>query len=160
MSWHSNWLRALTPLGWLAAALVAVVLLVFLGHAVGLRWDPLDLSGRRLRASQARADLAQADAAARRLEAEGQSVLADHIDHSHRQSVAAARLTERAATQARSAHDADLPLDPTRAARLRDHDRGLCDLSPAVCAAAPAGPADGGGHALSAGAPADAADRG
>jgi hypothetical protein len=143
--------RALTPLGrGLAAALVFVAALA-LGHGLGLRWDPFGLAERRLAAAHALAATAEADAAARRLEVEGAADQAHRLDTHHQQAASVAVATVRAETDARSAHDASIPLDPARAARLREHDRRLCDLAPAVCGPAPADPARGGDDAVPAG---------
>jgi autotransporter translocation and assembly factor TamB len=147
-------LRALKPLGRVVVAALAAGALVLIGHGLGLRWDPLDLAGRRLRAAQVQAAAATADAAARRLEVEGAADQARRIDHHHQQTAATERATARAAADARNAHDASTPLDPARAARLAGHDRELCRLAPAVCAAAAPEPADGGDDALRAGGPA------
>lgn len=144
-------LRALTPPGWGLAVALAVVALLAFGRGLGLRWDPFGLADHRLAAAEARAAAADSDAAARRLEVEGAADQARRIDIHHQQAVSVARATGRAADHARSAHDASLPLDPARAARLREHDRRLCDLAPAVCAAAPADTAGGGDDALPAG---------
>jgi hypothetical protein len=122
-----------------------------LGHGFGLRWDPFGLAERRLAAAQVRAAVAESDAAARGLEVEGAAEQAVRADRHHQQAVSVAVATDRADTEARTAHDASLPLDPARAARLREHDRRLCELAPAVCAAAPADPAAGGGDAVPAG---------
>ena len=121
---------------------LALILALAAAHAVGLRWDPFDLAGRRLRAAEARADVAESDAAARRLEQAGEAGQRARLDRHHQQTLAVARATQRAAADARSAHDADLPLDPARAARLGEHDRRLCDLKPALCATAAPQPAD------------------
>ncbi|MDI1325894.1 MAG: hypothetical protein PSV23_03740 [Brevundimonas sp.] len=144
-------LRALTPPGWSLVVALAVAAALTLGHGLGLRWDPFNLAERRLAAAETRASTAAFDAAARRLEFEGAARQARRIDLHHQQADSVARATDRAAHNARIAHDASLPLDPARAARLREHDRRLCDLAPAVCATAPADPARGGDHAVSAG---------
>ena len=151
-------LRILTPWGWglvvagvLAAALVGL-------SGLGFRWDPLGLAERRLRSVEAEASVAVADAAARRLEVTGSAEQARRLDEIHQQTVAVARETARAATQARSAHDADTPLDPDRVARLAGHDRELCRLAPAVCGAPAAEAAGGGEETLRAGASAGGAD--
>jgi hypothetical protein len=119
-----------------------------------------DLDGRRLERAERQAEAAADDADARRLEVEGGVVQTRRLEQQHQQSVALARVTTAAQAEARNAHDSDLPLDPDRAARLRDHDRRLCRLTPAVCAAAPAGPAAGGADALSTGSVADQGDPG
>lgn len=135
-------LRGLTPLGWLAALLLLAGAILWIGHGLGLRWDPFDLAQRRITAAETRADIARADAAARALEVEGADAQAERLDRQTRQTLAADRITAVAASDARSAHDASTPLDPDRAARLRDHDRRLCDLARAVCQPAPAHPAE------------------
>jgi hypothetical protein len=151
-------LRTLTPWGWaLAAAGVLAAALIGL-HGLGFRWDPFGQAERRLRSAEAEASAAVADAAARRLEIEGAVEQARRLEDLHQQTVAVARETARAATQARSAHDADTPLDPDRRARLAGHDRELCRLAPAVCGTAAAGPAGGGDQTLRAGAIAGGTD--
>ncbi|MDI6623463.1 MAG: hypothetical protein QME55_01925 [Brevundimonas sp.] len=147
-------IRVLTPVGWAILAVTLVVAIAAVGHGLGLRWDPFDMTGRRLRTAEARASIAAADAGARRLEAEGMADQARRLDHLHQQSVAVERMTALAAAQARSAHDASHPLDPARADRLHRHDRELCRLTPALCGPAPADPAAGGGQTLRAGPPA------
>lgn len=143
--------RALTPLGWLVLAVLAAALILVAGRGVGLRWDPLDLAGRRQAATEARLEAALADAAARRLEIEGAAAQADRLDHHHRQTRRAAQGAARAVEAARTAHDALEPLDPDRLARLRQHDRQLCELASAVCVAAPPDAAAGGDQPLPAG---------
>ncbi|QBQ47762.1 hypothetical protein [Brevundimonas naejangsanensis] len=131
-------LRTLTPLGWLAAFGLVVVLMLILGRGLGVRWDPLHLQARRLEAVQRRADQAEAQTAARALEAAARGRQIEALDAFHQQAEAVVRATATAETRARTADDADTPLDPARAQRLRDHDRELCRLAPAVagCAAA------------------------
>lgn len=144
-------LRLPTPAGWIVLAAALVVLAAGVGHGLGLRWDPFDLSGRRFRAAEARAAIAVADAGARRLETEGRADQARRLEHLHQQAVAVARVTADASSQARSAHDASTPLDPARAGRLLHHDRELCRLSPALCRPSTADPAAGGDPAMRAG---------
>ncbi|MGX1802438.1 hypothetical protein ACWIDJ_08915 [Brevundimonas naejangsanensis] len=131
-------LRTLTPLGWLAAFGVVVVLILIVGRGLGVRWDPLHLQARRLEAVQRRADQAEAQTAARALEAAARGRQVEALDAFHHHAEAVARATATAETRARTADDADTPLDPARAQRLRDHDRELCRLAPAVagCTAA------------------------
>jgi hypothetical protein len=135
-------MRTLTPLGWLALAGAAVVLLTITGRGLGLRWDPFNLRQRRLDVVEARATQAAKDVEARRLEAEGRAGQTARLDIYHRQTLAVERATVAAVTQARSAEDANDLLDPVRSDRLRAHDRELCRLAPDLdgCAASP-GPA-------------------
>ncbi|QCQ99451.1 hypothetical protein [Brevundimonas sp. SGAir0440] len=135
-------LRALTPLGWLAAAATALALGFVLLGGLGFRWDPLNLQHKRLEAAriQARdaAAVAAAQADARRIETEGAAVQARRVDHYYHTTGAARRVTTAAVAQARSADDADQPLETLRADRLRDHDGELCRIAPdlAGCAGA------------------------
>lgn len=141
-------LRVLTPAGWSLLVVALVVAVVVLGHGLGLRWDPFGLAGRRLRAAEAYAAAAVSDAVARGLESEGMAEQARRLEHHHQQALAVERATAVASAQARSAHDASIPLDTTRADRLVRHDRELCRLAPVVCGPATAGPAAGGDEAL------------
>jgi hypothetical protein len=138
----SDLMRTLTPLGWLAVAGAAVMLLVIGGRGLGLRWDPFSLQQRRLETAEVWAARAESDAGARRVEAEGRAQQAVRLDIHHQQTLAVERATVAAVTQARSAEDANEPLDPVRSDRLRAHDRELCRLAPDLegCAAA-SGPA-------------------
>jgi len=124
--------RGLTPLAWTLAVGLAVLVVLAFGHGLGLRWDPFGLTERRLEAAVTHAAAAESDAAARSLEVEGAARLALRVDAHQQQAVSVARATDHAAAHARSAHDASTPLDPARAARLREHDRRLCGLAPAV----------------------------
>jgi hypothetical protein len=134
-------LRALTPLGWGVVLLVMLVVGLVLARGVGLRWDPFNLTERRLETAEARAASAAQDATARRLEVEAGQAQARQVDAHYRTFVAVSESTARTLEQAGHADDADIPLDEDRADRLRAHDRRLCDLAPDVCGAAPAGPA-------------------
>jgi len=135
-------LRAVTPLGWVAAGVAALICLVVLLGGLGFRWDPLNLQQKRLAAALDRARTASAEAAAqdraRRLEAEGAADQALRVDHHQQKTTKAERATAAVLVQARSADDADQPLDPRRADRLRDHDGQLCRIAPDLdgCAAA------------------------
>lgn len=131
-------MRTLTPLGRLALAGALVLLLAIAGRGLGLGWDPFNLQQRRLEIADARATYAESDAEARRIEAAGQGQQAARVEIHHRQTLAVQRATVAAVTQARSANDANEPLDLVRAARLRAHDRELCRLAPDLdgCAAA------------------------
>lgn len=130
-------MRSLTPLGWLAVV-AAAILLVVTGRGLGLRWDPLDFQQRRLEKADAWAVQAERDAESRRIETAGQVQQAERLENHHRQILVVERATVAAVTQARSADDANDPLDPVRADRLRAHDRELCRLAPDLdgCAAA------------------------
>lgn len=134
--------RVLTPLGWLAVVGAALLLLLIAGRGIGLRWDPLQLQARRLETAQRRADQAEAQVTARALEADARGRQIEGLDAFHRNTQAVERATASAEIRARTADDAETPLDPARARRLHGHDRELCRLAPAVAGcAAPADPA-------------------
>lgn len=133
-----GFLRVLTPLGWLATTLLLVVVLVVVGRGLGLRWDPLQLQARRLEAAEQRLGRAEVEADARAQEAVARGRQIQNLDAFYRNNRAVTAATVAAESRARTADDADTPLDSDRAERLRDHDRELCRLAPAVvgCAAA------------------------
>ena len=132
-----RFLRVLTPLGWWAMVLAVGLMLLIVGRGLGLRWDPLHLQARRMEAAQQRLGQAESEATARSLEAAARGRQVESLDAFHRNAKAVTQTTVAAETRARTADDADTPLDPDRARRLRDHDRELCRLAPAVagCAA-------------------------
>lgn len=134
-----RYLRVLTPLGWLVTMLLLVVVLIVVGRGLGLRWDPLQLQARRLEAAEQRLGRAEAAAGARAQEAAARGRQVESLDAFHQNNRAVTAATVAAEIRARNADDADTPLDADRAGRLRDHDRELCRLAPAVagCAAAP-----------------------
>ncbi|WP_426017794.1 hypothetical protein [Brevundimonas sp. DWR2-3-1b1] len=130
----SGLLRALTPWGWLAAGVAVLGAGAVLLGGLGFRWDPLDLQQKRLAAAQSQARdaaaAAQAQADARRIETAGTAAQAVRVDHYQLRTTAVERATATAVAQARSADDADHPLEHRRADRLRSHDRELCRLAP------------------------------
>lgn len=152
-------LRALTPLGWLTTAAAVVALGFVLLGGLGFRWDPLNLQHRRLEAARTQARdataVAAAHADARRIETEGAAAQARRVGHYHHMTGTADRATTAAVAKARSADDADHPLETRRVDRLRDHDGELCRIAPALdgCAGA-AGLAGGGDTSVRAGDPA------
>ncbi|WP_292227902.1 hypothetical protein [Brevundimonas sp.] len=147
--------RLLTPLGWMAvAAGVLGVGLLLLG-GLGFRWDPFNQTQRRLETAQAQAEVGRLEAEARRLESAAAVQQARRLDQFHQQQTATGRATAAVVEQARSADDAEIPLDAHRAERLRGHDRELCRLAPDLdgCASA-IGPAGSREAALRPGGPA------
>lgn len=134
-------LRTLTPWGWGLTLAMILVVVAMAGRGLGLRWDPFDLAGRRLEAAQTRAETLNRDLAARRLEIEGAVDQAKRLEAHHQTLNAVDATTARTLERTEQADDADIPLEDDRAARLRDHDRELCRLAPAICDAAALGPA-------------------
>lgn len=125
--------RAALPLVVIGLAILAV-LMFWNGLAAHI---PFTAQWRANRA-EAQRDYAQSDAENRGLEVEGEREQAQRVETFHTSEVVIRDLTSRAETEARSAPDANTPLDPARADRLRAHDRSLCDNAPTLCPAAPA----------------------
>lgn len=142
-------LRALTPLGWLAAGAVVLALGFALLGGLGFRWDPLNLQQKRLETARTQAREAAANAYtqanARRLETEGAAAQARRVDHYQNRTTAVERETATAVAQARNADDADHPLENRRADRLRGHDDELCRLAPDLAGCSSAAGLAGGG---------------
>jgi len=130
-------LRTLTPLGWLVAGIALLMAIGLLAWGWNNLWSWLPWSGEaRLDRAEARAETAESDANARRLESEGNAAQVARTETYGDIRIRVEGVTAEAITQARSAPDATDPLSAERAARLRDHDRSLCDIAPASCAAA------------------------
>lgn len=144
-------LRTVTAWHWVLIVAGALVVVLFALQGLGFRWDPLGLTGHRMRTAEARASTAETDAVARRSEAEGAVDQIRRLDEIHQQTLAVARATALTTTQARSAQDAEIPIDPDRAARLLRHDGELCRLAPAVCSSPATDPAHRRDDALQAG---------
>ena len=142
-----SWWKALTPLGWTAGTVAAVGLVAIVLGGLGFRWDPLDLDRRRLEQSRNRAALAEAEAQARRLEAEGAEAQVRRVEHLNHTRTAVAAVTAAAVEQARNADDANISLESERAGRLRAHDRELCRLASDLDGCAGAAGASGNGDA-------------
>ncbi|MGV8929736.1 MAG: hypothetical protein ACOH1E_08280 [Brevundimonas sp.] len=153
-------LRTVTAWGWVMIVAGALIVVLIALQGLGFRWDPFGLTAHRMRTAEARASAAETDAAARRSEAGGAVDQIRRLDEVHQQTVAVARATARTTTQARSAQDAEIPIDPDRADRLLRHDGELCRLAPIVCSSAAAGPAQRRDDTLRAGTPAGSSDPG
>lgn len=136
-------MRALTPLGWTAVGSIVLIGLVLVLGGLGFRWDPFDLSRRRLDRAEQAVQRSEAVARSREAEAVGQSGQVARLDAALQTARSLDRATDRSIETARDADDAELPIPVARAQRLRDHDRELCRLAPDLggCAAAldPAG---------------------
>jgi hypothetical protein len=102
--------------------IVAAVLAV-LAAAAGLYWKGRHEGSARERP---KTEAALAQAAVAGLETEGARASAQRVDLVIRQRDAAAGAVAQLTTKALSSEDANAPLDPDRAARLRDADDQLC----------------------------------
>ena len=67
-------------------------------------------------------------------EAAGQTEIAAATEIFHTREVVVREIAAQAETEARNAPDADTPLAPERADRLRSHDLRLCNEFPGLCA--------------------------
>jgi hypothetical protein len=96
-------------------------------------------SGRRDGAARARPriEAARAQAAVASLEAQGARETVRRVEVVMRRKEAAAQIAAEATEEALKAEDAHAPLDDARAARLRAHDRQLCDAAPDLAGCAP-----------------------
>ena len=129
--------RTLTPLGWLVAGVALLIAIGFIAWGWNNMWSWLPWSDeRQLDRAEARADTAESDASARKLESQGQAEQVARTEAYGDLRIRVEAATAETVTEARSAPDADDPLPADRAARLRAHDRQLCDLSPGVCSTA------------------------
>jgi hypothetical protein len=114
-----------------ATAILAAAALA-LAAAGGLYWAGLHAGLARER-PKLEAALARAEAAS--LEAEAAKASAQRVDVAVRRREAAGEAVTRLTTKALTSEDAHAPLDPDRAARLRDADRELCVTAPSLCPA-------------------------
>lgn len=145
---------ALSLTSWAIIACVGLILFIGAGLArpsfLGFKFDPFGMDRRTIDNLTTERDFARSDASARSLEVEGMVEQQARIEAAANRAARAATIAAQATTEARSAPDADTPLDPTRADRLHAVDRELCALSPASCAsrAAATDPAGSGDNAL------------
>lgn len=132
-----------TPWGWAISAVFLVAflgLLVFSLQGVGFRWDPFNLAERRVIRAEGQAARAIQDSSARRIETAGAQDTTRLVEAATAATAAVDQAAAHHTHQARSAPDANVPLDSARAGRISDGDRQLCALRPAVCAGRAAAP--------------------
>ena len=139
--------RDLTPLGRTVAGLIVVGAILATVALISRAWDGVTAwlpwsDESRLTRVQARLDRAETDLALREAEVAVLERQAEQTAATHETLIEARGVTVRATTLAERAPDADDPIDPARADRLRDADRRLCGLVPDLCAR-PDGPAAG-----------------
>ena len=134
--------RTLSPLGWLVSAVAVVVAIaLFAGIWNGLwSWLPWSVEAQ-LDRTKTELATTQSDATARGLESQGNAEQVARTEAYGDIRIRVEGVTAESITQAHEAPDANDPLSDERAARLRDHDRRLCDIAPGTCqAAAPDAP--------------------
>jgi hypothetical protein len=125
-----KYLRIITPTGWLVIAAVAVVLFGFAGLArpsfLGLKFDPFGIDARKI-------DRLESEVSVLEREAVGQAEIAAATQTFHTREVVIRDLSRQAEIEARTAPDAETPLDPDRVARIRAADYRLCIVAPSIC---------------------------
>jgi hypothetical protein len=126
-----RYLRIITPTGWLVIAAVAVVLFGLAGLArpsfLGLKFDPFGIDARKI-------DRLETEVSVLEREATGNAEIAAATQTFHTREVVILDLARQAETEARTAPDAETPLDPDRVARIRAADHRLCIVAPSICA--------------------------
>jgi hypothetical protein len=123
--------RIITPTGWLVIAAVAVVLFGLAGLArpnfLGLKFDPFGIDARKL-------DQLTDQVSVMEREATGNAEIAIASQTFHTREVVIRELSRQSEIEARTASDAETPLDPDRVARIRAADNRLCIVAPSICA--------------------------
>jgi hypothetical protein len=125
-----RYFRIITPTGWLVIAAVAVVLFGLAGLArpsfLGLKFDPFGIDARKLDQLTDQVSVMERDAI-------GNADIAAATQTFHTREVVIRELSRQAEIEARTAPDAETPLDPDRVARIRAADNRLCSAYPAIC---------------------------
>lgn len=125
-----KYLRIITPTGWLVIAAVAVVLFSLAGLArpsfLGLKFDPFGIDARKI-------DRLENDVSVLERKATGNAEITNATQKHHLREVVIRELSRQAEIEARTASDAETPLDPDRVGRLRAADNRLCSAYPAIC---------------------------
>ena len=128
----------------LGGGIMVIFLILTVLNAVGFRFDPFNLTGKRADRAETAAAVASDDAAARGLEADGARHTTQRVEVTLKQQEAAYRVTADLSDAAWSAPDATAPLPPDRAERLRAADVQLCTLAPELAGCSPAARGDAG----------------
>ena len=126
-----RYLRIITPTGWLVIAAVALVLFGLAGLArpsfLGLKFDPFGIDARKI-------DRLETEVSVLEREATGNAEIAAATQTFHTREVVIRDITRQAEIEARTAPDAETPLDHNRVARIRAADHRLCIVAPSICA--------------------------
>jgi len=126
-----RYLRIITPTGWLVIAAVAVVMFGLAGLArpsfLGFKFDPFGIDARKI-------DRLESEVSVLEREATGNAEIAAATQTFHTREVVIRDLSRQAEIEARTASDAETPLDPDRVARIRAADNRLCIVAPSICA--------------------------
>lgn len=118
-------------------ALVAVIAIALVANWWNDLWSWLPWSAEsRAARAEAAAETSAGQASTAALQTEGAQETIQRVEVVVTQRRAADAATAALTTQARSSDDADQPLAPDRARRLRDHDGELCRLRPSLAGCA------------------------
>jgi hypothetical protein len=127
-----NYLRIITPTGWLIIAAVAVVVFGLAGlvrpSLLGFKFDPFGIDARKI-------DRLESEVSVLEREAAGNAAITTATQTFHTREVVIRDLARQAEIEARTAPDAETPIDPERVARIRAADNRLCIVAPAICPA-------------------------
>lgn len=120
---------------WFWVLLALAVLLIWLAAARFLGFgDVFCLSdGCQLERARERLERTESDLSARNEEAEGRQAVQQEAERSHTIILETRTITTQAVAEAYGAPDADTPLDPERADRLRRADERLCAVADSAC---------------------------
>ena len=123
-------LRIITPTGWLVIAAVAVVLFGLTGLArpsfLGLKFDPFGIDARKIDRLESKVSVLERKDA-------GNTEITNATQKHYGREVALRELSRQAEIEARTASDAETPLDLDRVARIRASDNRLCIVAPSIC---------------------------
>jgi hypothetical protein len=126
-----KYLRVITPVGWVyivsAAIAVFVVASMTRPSFLGFKFDPFGIDARKI-------DRLETEVSVLEREAVGQAEIAAATQTFHTREVVIRDLARQSETEARTAPDAETPLDPDRVARIRAADHRLCIVAPTICA--------------------------
>jgi len=131
-------------IAWAIAAVTILAIVVIAATVWGRLWSWLPWSAEsRADRAEARAEVAEDTARSEGARATGEAETGRAIERHTIIVRAADRVAADAEIEARTASDADTPIDPDRARRLLDAQRGLCAVAPTICAEARPDPSDG-----------------
>jgi hypothetical protein len=121
-------------IAWAVLALAILAALILAASVWDRLWSWLPWSAEsRADRAEARADVAEDTARSEGARATGEAETGRAIERHTIVIRAADRVAAAAEVEARTAPDADTPIDPDRARRIHDAQRGLCAVAPTIC---------------------------
>ena len=135
-------MRTFTPYGWALIIAGAVVAFVLLFVVWGRLWSWLPWSAEtRADRAEVAAETAQSDSTARGLEVAGGQEIARRVETFHHETLTIQNATAGVIAEARSAPDANEPMEAGANARLYFRDDELCGYAPRLNGCAATNPA-------------------